>query len=139
MNYAITEQLVSIAFILVRMVVGVIAAYIIVPFVKDSVIPWLQDRRLYDLIKKYVQAAEKMASSNIITKEDKKQFVINLLASRGVQVDAEVSALIESAVKELDIALKDGIDAVVDAFLDEVNENLDTDDVMDDEGGDENA
>lgn len=139
MNYAITEQLVSIAFILVRMVVSVIAAYIIVPFVKDGVIPWLQDRRLYDLIKKYVQAAEKMASSNIITKEDKKQFVINLLASRGVQVDAEVSALIESAVKELDIALKDGIDAVVDAFLDEVNENLDADDVMEDEGGDENA
>lgn len=66
------------------------------------VVPWLKEKRLYDTVKKMVDAAEKWAETNNI---DKKQWVIAQLESKGVTVNEYVEALIEAAVKELDIAL----------------------------------
>lgn len=66
------------------------------------VIPWLKEKRLYDTVQKMVDAAEKWAETNDI---DKKQWVIDQLESKGIEVNAYVDALIEAAVKELDIAL----------------------------------
>lgn len=66
------------------------------------VVPWLKEKRLYDTVKKMVDAAEKWAETNNI---DKKQWVISQLESKGITVNSYVEALIEAAVKELDIAL----------------------------------
>lgn len=66
------------------------------------VVPWLKEKRLYDTVKKMVDAAEKWAETNNI---DKKQWVIAQLESKGITVNEYVEALIEAAVKELDIAL----------------------------------
>ena len=66
------------------------------------VVPWLKEKRLYDTVKKMVDAAEKWAETNNI---DKKQWVISQLESKGITVNEYVEALIEAAVKELDIAL----------------------------------
>ena len=56
-----------------------------------------------NIIKNFVQAVEKMAETGIIAKESKKEKVIELLEEKGIVVDATVEALIESAVKELDL------------------------------------
>lgn len=66
------------------------------------VVPWLKEKRLYDTVKKMVDAAEKWAETNNI---NKKQWVIAQLESKGITVNEYVEALIEAAVKELDIAL----------------------------------
>lgn len=66
------------------------------------VIPWLKEKRLYDTVQKMVDAAEKWAETNDI---DKKQWVIDQLENKGIEVNTYVDALIEAAVKELDIAL----------------------------------
>ena len=66
------------------------------------VVPWLKEKRLYDTVQKMVDAAEKWAETNDI---DKKEWVISQLESKGIKVSPYVDALIEAAVKELDIAL----------------------------------
>ena len=66
------------------------------------VVPWLKEKQLYGTVVKCVQAAEKYAKTHNI---DKKQYVIELLESKGVVVSSFVDALIESAVQEHDIAL----------------------------------
>lgn len=66
------------------------------------VIPWLKEKRVYDTVKKMVDAAEKWAQTNEI---DKKAWVIEKLEASGVKVNEHVDALIEAAVTELDIAL----------------------------------
>jgi hypothetical protein len=66
------------------------------------VVPWLKEKRLYDTVKKMVDAAEKWAETNNI---DKKEWVVSQLEAKGIDVNEYVEALIEAAVKELDIAL----------------------------------
>lgn len=66
------------------------------------VVPWLKEKRLYDTVQKMVDAAEKWAETNDI---DKKAWVVSQLESKGIKVSPYVDALIEAAVKELDIAL----------------------------------
>ncbi len=36
-------------------------------YIKTKIIPWLEDRQLYATVKRYVQAAEKLASTGKIT------------------------------------------------------------------------
>lgn len=66
------------------------------------VVPWLKEKRLYETVQRMVDAAEKWAETNDI---DKKEWVISQLESKGIEVSPYVDALIEAAVKELDIAL----------------------------------
>lgn len=66
------------------------------------VVPWLKEKKLYDIVVKLVKAAEKLAENG---KFDKKAWVIDRLVMMGITITPAVDALIECAVKELDIAL----------------------------------
>lgn len=83
--------------------ISIIVARYVIPFIKGDLIPWLKEKRLYNIVKKFVQAAEKMAESNIIQKSDKKAMVIKLLEDKGIIVDEITEAIIEGCVKELDL------------------------------------
>lgn len=84
-------------------VISLIVAHYIVPCIKNDIIPWLKEKKLYGTIKKFVQAVEKMAEAGIIEKELKKEKVIELLKKNGIEVNDVVDSFIESCVKELDI------------------------------------
>ena len=90
-------------FEIIASAISIIVAYYVVPAIKDELIPWLKDKRLYSLIQRLVQAAEKMAESGIIPRVDKKKTVIDWLQKKGIPITDEVDAFIESAVKDLDI------------------------------------
>ena len=90
-------------FEIIATVITLVCSYYIIPAIRDELIPWLKEKRIYETIKKLVQAAEKMAESGTIQKVDKKDTVIKLLTDKGIVVTKEIEALIESCVKELDI------------------------------------
>lgn len=105
--------------------------YVVAPWLRDNVIPWLKDKQLYSIIFAFVKAAEKSAESGIIDKEAKKQFVIDLLTSRGIIVNSDVDALIESAVKDLDLAYENSKDVIIDTvFKEDKDEGSMTQDVL---------
>ena len=89
------EALVKIIFLVASVVVTV------------YVVPWLKEKKLYETVKKMVQAAEKWNETHPM---DKKEYVVSLLRARGIEVNEYVEALIESAVEELDIALSKAAD-----------------------------
>lgn len=65
-------------------------------------IPWLKNKGLYEMVKHFVRAAEKLAQNCEL---DKKEYVVDCLKRIGVKVTPVVDALIEAAVEELDIAI----------------------------------
>lgn len=73
------------------------------------VLPWLKEQRIYSTVKKFVCAADKLAQSGTISKESKKNYVIQLLKAKGIKVTPEVEAFIEAAVTELDLAIESGL------------------------------
>ena len=90
-------------FEIIATIITLMVSYYIIPAIKNDLVPWLKEKRIYETIKKLVKAAEKMAESNMIEKVDKKVTVVKLLQDKGIVVTEEIDALIESAVKELDI------------------------------------
>lgn len=88
---------------IIATVISLVVAYYVIPYIKDDLIPWLKEKRLYNVVKNFVRAAEKLAESGVIEKVDKKAKVVELLESKGITVDATVEAFIESCVKELDL------------------------------------
>ena len=82
--------------------ISLIVAHYVIPCIKNDLIPWLEEKRLLGIIRKFVQAAEKLAESNVIMKSDKKAKVIELLEKQGIAVDETIEAFIEGCVKELD-------------------------------------
>ena len=84
-------------------IIALVVAYYVIPCIKSDLVPWLKEKRLYDTVKSFVRAAEKLAESGMIEKCDKKDKVIELLNNKGIEVDKTVEAFIESCVKELDI------------------------------------
>ena len=113
-------ELAAIALRLVVVGIGVMASAVVLPWVKEDVIPWLREKRIYTLVCKFVQAAEKMYEAGSLVGL-KKDFVIHLLEAKGIYVTPEVDAFIESAVKELDMAIGDGLDDIFDEFIDETS------------------
>lgn len=99
------DSIASNVFEIIATIITLLVSYYVVPFIKNDAIPWLKEKRIYEIIKQLVQAAEKMAESGAIAKIDKKETVIKLLTEKGIVVTDEISALIESAVKELDIII----------------------------------
>ena len=82
--------------------------------IKAKIIPWLEDRQLYGTVKRYVQAAEKLASTGKIGKGTAKtDYVVSLLESKGIVCGPEVLALIESACEELDKAAQQALSAFI--------------------------
>lgn len=93
-------------------IISLVVARYVIPYIKNDMIPWLKEKRLHNIIAKFVQAAEKLAESGVIEKCDKKAKVIELLEKNGITVTETIDSFIESAVKELDLitsAIYDGI------------------------------
>lgn len=84
-------------------VISLVISCYVIPFIKNDAIPWLKEKRIYTIVKNFVQAVEKMAETGAINKTDKKAKVIELLQNKGITVDSTVETLIESCVKELDM------------------------------------
>lgn len=93
----------NISEIIVTIISLVIACYVI-PCIKNDLVPWLKEKRLYNVVKNFVQGVEKLSEVGVISKSDKKAKVVELLKNKGIVVDATTDAIIESCVKELDIA-----------------------------------
>ena len=89
-------------FQIVLTVVTLVVTYYILPAIKSDLVPWLKEKRLYNIVKKGVMAAEKLAESGQLPKVDKKAYVLKFLMSRGIEITGEVETFIEAAVKELD-------------------------------------
>ena len=81
------------------------------PFIAGTVVPWLKEKRLYGVVKHFVEAAEKLAENNDI---NKKEYVVRLLESKGIEITDEVEAYIESAVINLDRSVSEVIDVITD-------------------------
>lgn len=94
-------------------IISVVVARYVIPCIKNDLIPWLKEKRLYNTIKNFVQAVEKMAESGVIKKCDKKAKVIELLEKNGIVVTVTIDALIESAVKELDLIASTFYDEII--------------------------
>ena len=110
----ITQNILEIVFA----VISAIVSYYVIPFIKNDLIPFLKEKRLYNDVKTFVKAAEKLAESGVITRKMKKAKVIELLENKGVVVTDEIDAIIESAVKDLDLAT-----GTVYEFFNEEEEN----------------
>lgn len=101
---------------IVMAILSVVVSVVVVPWLKNTAVPWMKEKRLYTICSRFVKAAEKMAESGAIEKDEKKDFVIAALKSKGIDITGEVTSYIESAVKELDIAIHDSFKKMVDAF-----------------------
>lgn len=112
----IYEQIASVGVKVVCTIISIIFTAVIVPWLKNTVIPWLREKRLYNIVNQYVLAAEKLCSTGAIAKDAKKEYVTNLLANRGVAVNESVNAMIEAAVQELDLAWIAGVSQVIETF-----------------------
>lgn len=102
----------------VIMIAVAAALIIVIPFIRDTVIPWLEEKRMYGLVSKFVEAAEKMADTGVIEKEDKNKYVIGLLENLDVEITPEINAFIESAVNKLDRAFASVWSGVLEEFGD---------------------
>lgn len=101
--------------------IGILLTAVVVPWLKTSAIPWMKEKQLYGLVKKFVQAAEKLAETGVLDREDKKKYVVDLLEQKGYHMNAETEAFIESAVKELDMTVEAGWGEILDTFEEEVD------------------
>lgn len=90
---------------IIWVIISLVISRYIIPYIKSDFIPWLKEKRLYGIVKNFVQAAEKMAESGVIEKADKKNKVVELLNKNGISVNETVDTFIESCVKELDMAV----------------------------------
>ena len=106
--------------------IGILLTAVVVPWLKTSAIPWMKEKQLYGLVKKFVQAAEKLAETGALECVEKKDYVVNLLVQKGYRMNDEIEAFIESAVKELDMAVGAGWGEILDVF----DEEVDTDEVV---------
>lgn len=77
------------------------------PFIKNTLIPWLEEKRIYGIVKKFVEAAEKKAEKENF---DKKEWVLDQLLSKHIKITPEVEAYIETACKEIDMIVKKTVD-----------------------------
>lgn len=88
-------------------VIGILITSVVLPWFKKDVIPWLKEKELYNIVKGYVKAAEKIKQTE--PDIDKHEYVVSQLKKRGIEIDEEVLSKIETAVMELDIEFLDGL------------------------------
>lgn len=110
------NESVLLALRLIYALAGLAITMVVVPWIRDVALPWLEDKRLYNIVCTFVKAAEKLAESGQLSKVDKKSWVIKALEEKGVEMTPEVEAFIESAVKDLDLALQSGWQKILDAL-----------------------
>lgn len=97
---------------------GLIFTGVFIPWVKQTGIPWLKEKRLYNLASLFVKAAEKQTEAGTLT-TPKLEYVMKRLEEKGYQITPEVRAVIEAAVKDLDIAVDGAIGVLGDVFVEE--------------------
>lgn len=90
-------------FQIVASIISIIVTGIILPMIREDLIPFLKEKRLYNIVIIGVQAAEKLAETDQIKKADKKQYVITYLKKKGVTITPEIETFIESVCKEIDL------------------------------------
>ena len=86
-------------------VLSIVVAKYVLPLIQTELKPWLEEKRVYNLVSKFVNAAEKLASTGAIKKTDKKEYVLKLLEQNGVIVNETISSFVEAAVQQLDIVI----------------------------------
>lgn len=116
MTTEMIAQVTSIVLNAVLAILALISAKIVIPWVKTTVIPWLKEKHLYSIVVQLVKAAEKLAESEQIERCQKKNYVVTMLEGKGVDVNADVVAMIESAVTDLDIAFSADVVGYEDEF-----------------------
>ncbi len=107
------EAILPYVFEIIIAIISLVVARYVIPCIKNDLVPWMKEKRLHNIVKSFVQAAEKLAESGVITKESKKAKVIELLEKNGIVVDDVVEGFIESCVKELDIVTSTIYDEIV--------------------------
>ncbi|MBQ1212048.1 MAG: hypothetical protein IIX69_01375 [Clostridia bacterium] len=75
------------------------------------VIPWLKEKRLLSVVRKAVEAAEKLSENQSL---DKKEYVHRVLERAGIKIDELVEAMIEGCVLELDLMISNIKDPAID-------------------------
>lgn len=95
-----------------------------IPWLVKTGIPWLKDKRLYGIVTVLVKAAEKQREAGTLT-IPKYDYVVQMLEAKGIKVTAEVKAVIEAAVKELDIAVDSAIGKLDGIFVEETTGKTD--------------
>ena len=95
---------------------GLLFTCVFLPWVVNTGIPWLKEKRLYSIVGTFVKAAEKMAEAGTLT-IPKNDYVVKMLEAKGITVTQEVRAMIEARVIELDIAVKNGVGLLGDVFV----------------------
>lgn len=113
------SEIISAIIKLVLTLCSAVITVVVVPWLKETAIPWLRERHMYELVSTFVQAAEKMASSGAIDKDAKKRWVLKMLAAKGIVVNDEIEAMIESAVVDLDLAVDSGVEVITGMFDDD--------------------
>lgn len=116
----ITTEITQIIPLAVKLVFAVIGVLLL-----RYILPWLKQQVWYSAIKWLVNAAEKLAESGQISKDYKKRYVLRLMQLLKIPVNDFTSALIEAAVKELDM-LEDKIKDYFDNESDELPEGGDS-------------
>ena len=94
----ITTEITQIIPLAVKLVFAIIGVLLL-----RYILPWIKQQVWYSAIKWLVNAAEKLAESGQISKDYKKKYVIRLMQMLRIPVNDFTSALIEAAVKELDM------------------------------------
>ena len=94
----ITTEITQIIPLAVKLVFAIIGVLLL-----RYILPWIKQQVWYSAIKWLVNAAEKLAESGQISKDYKKKYVIRLMQLLKIPVNDFTSALIEAAVKELDM------------------------------------
>lgn len=105
-------------------VIGILITSVVLPWFKKDVIPWLKEKELYNIVKGYVKAAEKLKQTE--PDIDKHEYVVSQLKKRGIEIDEEVLSKIETAVMELDIEFLDGLMKIFGLKSEEEEANKDT-------------
>lgn len=103
MGEAILGIIISNCFEVVASIISVIVATLVIPWIKGELIPWLIEKRLYNIVAVGVQAAEKLASSGQIAGIDKKNYVLNYLRKKNITITPEIETFIESVCQEMDL------------------------------------
>lgn len=133
MNANDWAQIVLAVFRFVLAVATVVFAGVALPWLRKEGLPWLKEHRLYSLVRRLVQAAEKMYEYDECASNAKHDYVVNVLKSKGIEVTSEIEAYIDSAIEELDIAWMMACSGVTEVF-DEYEDDDENPDAPEDDG-----
>lgn len=96
----------------ILMAIALAFTKVLLPWVRHTLIPWMENKHLMDIVRIFVAAAEKQGETGAIVKERKKEYVINMLQRKGIIITPEIEDMIEAAVEELDLLGDQLIDAI---------------------------